>query len=169
MTPITYTFPSDFPHETLQGLTVTGGKAVIRGGATISGDFQVCEREMEVGIEFKSGPDGKPFSISVRRYPELRTLVREQVLADFGVSETHGVERTTDYVVSDTGQPIQFGRITESGAHARCSKAAAIGSVSGHLRVFAVVQHPQFGYIGVTPLEFAVLELPEIEGWEFLA
>lgn len=172
MNSITYTFPADFRHEVLRGFTATGGKAVIRGGATISGDFEVGFRDLEVGIVFPQGPNGRPFSIATAKYPALESLVREQVMSDFGVSDVFGVERTTDYINQNTGNAIQFGRISRAGRDAKCSKAAAAeaeADARGYSTRFAIVKHPHHGYMGVTALELAVLGLPEVEGWDFLS
>lgn len=177
---ISYTFPSDFRHEALRGFTATGGKAVVRGGATITAgvadngddEMAVNYRQPELGIEFEHGPNGRPFSISVARYPELQELAREQVLDGFAVSETHSIERTTEYVNTKTAAAIQFGKI-RPGKHdvlcsVGCAKQAEADSLD-YSQVFSVVKHPEHGYMGVTALEFAALGLDEIQGWDFLA
>ncbi|WP_411887362.1 hypothetical protein [Hydrocarboniphaga effusa] len=158
---ITYTFPNDFRHAELRGKTLFGGKAIVRGGASLDGS-EVTHQPLELGIVFEGNGRGqKPISIAVSRYPALRDLAAAQVLATFAVSDTHGIARTED----------GFGKIRRGKQDVNCSVRCSEQSEADgweYSQVFAVIKHPEHGFIGVTRLEFAALGLPEVAGWRFL-
>jgi hypothetical protein len=161
---IHYTFPADcdarFNDVALAGMQCSGGKI-----ASIS-----TKNSKRLVVEFLDtyvGPTPRATArlvIPADTTPELFALAKAEALRDFAVSQTHGIAFPVDAVIRETGEEIRFGRIVDSDFTFPCSLACERQVMPEMLsQVFAVVNHPEFGVMGVSPVEFYALGLDEVD------
>lgn len=74
---------------------------------------------------------------------------------DFAVSDTHSIDHRVALTTAGGIRPVPGYRL-------KCSAELAALYDKARTTVFAIVDHPEHGLIGVSPREFGLLGLPEV-------
>ena len=170
MAKINHTFSTDstaeFRGQPLAGVACIGGLVELDHGKRLVVQFE--------GPAIGPAPRRSvPVEIRADADPELFGAVKDHVLGEFRVSPHHGISRQDDgwlhvhsgpgeYLVSEARAAMGYGRDYTA------NLLGEVGGLKGgpvareSYAAFAIIDHPKYGLMGVTEVEFAALGLQEL-------
>lgn len=156
----TYTFPDDFS-GTFNGRRLAG--ETCRGGCiaktTSLIESRIFVKFYDAWFSWEGEGDSWHLIVPADATPELFALCQAAVLEGFGVSTESTIGWPCEYRNAETGDEMRFLKVLKS---KKGLTACSVSAAKNFKAPIILIDHPEFGIMGVTPLEQLALQIPEM-------
>lgn len=150
MTTLRFDLPSGFEFEghelSTQNAVFNPSEQIVRISVFVDGGRRKC--------------GWRHLSIPVVPESDLAKHLKNEILSGFAVSDTHSVN-----TAAMCGQGLIVGDSNGYPCSTGCAEQSDSDDPDVYSQVFAVVNHPGFGFMAVNTLEYWALGLPEFSGY----